>query len=121
MKRFQVWVNGQLAGSLICSPYELNITDLVHTGVNSLQIEVTNTLVHACQDMMSLTSALEPSGLLGPVKSNTNIYISNLFVVEPVKRRLIVAGLAVGTGIKPDIGTHKAGDRFRIDDPAVIF
>ena len=64
----QVWVNGQLAGSLICSPYELNITDLVHTGVNSLQIEVTNTLVHACQDMMSLTSALEPSGLLGPVE-----------------------------------------------------
>lgn len=64
----QVRVNGELAGSLICPPYEMDITSLVHAGVNSLQIEVTNTLVHACQDMMSLTTALEPSGLLGPVE-----------------------------------------------------
>ncbi|CAM4104177.1 glycosyl transferase family 2 [Paenibacillus alkaliterrae] len=64
----EVRVNGQSAGICICPPYRLDIGDFVHTGTNTLTIEVTNTLVKEQRDFLSHISQQESSGLLGPVR-----------------------------------------------------
>ena len=64
----EVWVNGRHAGVRICPPYRFDISGLLKPGMNTLRVEVTNTLVRECRDIMSLYRALDPSGLLGPVK-----------------------------------------------------
>jgi hypothetical protein len=82
-----VSINGQQAGSIWHPPYRLDVTALLHTGKNHLQIEVFNTAINtlagrslpdyrllnlrygqkfAPQDMEHLEPL--PSGILGPVK-----------------------------------------------------
>lgn len=63
-----VWVNGQESGVRVAPPYRFDIGDLVHTGENTLRIEVINTLVNRQRDFFSMTMPMEPSGLLGPVR-----------------------------------------------------
>ncbi len=64
----EVWINGVNVGSRICPPYRFDITGLVKKGENQLKIDVTNTLGMSQRDRHSKFSALEPSGLLGPVR-----------------------------------------------------
>ena len=55
----EVLVNGQSAGVRLWAPYQVEITDLLHTGENVLELRVANTLVN-------LLEAVErPSGLSG--------------------------------------------------------
>ncbi|KKI92392.1 glycosyl transferase family 2 [Bacillus sp. SA1-12] len=63
-----VWLNGDHVGIRICPPYRLDIEGFVKQGVNTLIIEVTNTLVKAQRDFLSQFAQQEPSGLLGPVR-----------------------------------------------------
>lgn len=65
----EVWLNGKSLGVRIAAPYTVRFTgEDVRAGNNLLQIEVTNTLVHAMRDPLSMTMPVEPSGLLGPVR-----------------------------------------------------
>jgi hypothetical protein len=79
-----VYVNGKRAGSIWCPPYELDVS--LHGGENTLRIEVANLAVNAMvdhpEDDSKLTArfgerfqpqdmdkiAIEPSGILGPVR-----------------------------------------------------
>ncbi len=63
----EVWVNGEHAGVKICPPYRFDISGLQKLGLNSLRVDVTNTLVREQRDKFSKCISLEPSGLLGPV------------------------------------------------------
>jgi len=51
----------------IAPPYVFEIGELIHRGENTLEISVTNTLVHELRDYFSMTLPMEPSGLLGPI------------------------------------------------------
>ncbi len=64
----EVWVNGVNAGTKICPPYKFDITDMIKEGENQLRIDVTNNMGMRQRDRHSKFSALEPSGLLGPVR-----------------------------------------------------
>lgn len=66
----RVRVNGQEAGVRIAPPYRFALTGLLGPGENRLEIEVTNTLVRSSPtpDPFSRYAALEPCGLLGPVR-----------------------------------------------------
>ncbi|RCX09910.1 alpha-L-rhamnosidase-like protein [Anaerobacterium chartisolvens] len=68
-----VQINGQSAGIRICPPYSFDIGRLLKLGVNTLQIDVTNTLIREVRDPMSTNMAIDPSGLLGPVKIRYNM------------------------------------------------
>ncbi len=82
-----VYVNGKVAGSLWHPPYEIDITSLVRSGRNDLEVRVANTAINKMageaqpdyrllwerygqrftpQDMENLVPL--PSGILGPVK-----------------------------------------------------
>ena len=82
-----VYVNGKIAGSLWHPPYEVDITSLVKSGSNNLEIRVANTSINEMagealpdfrllwerygerftpQDMQNLVPL--PSGILGPVR-----------------------------------------------------
>jgi hypothetical protein len=83
----QVYVNGKLAGSVWCAPYEVYIGDLVHAGENAIRIVVANLALNElakgplpdykalnarygerfqAQDLQSLQPV--PAGLLGPIR-----------------------------------------------------
>ena len=73
-----VFVNGKSAGILWCAPYRLNISALLKSGVNDLEIRITNTWHNwrlANQftagshpwEKKGLRLPSSPSGLLGPV------------------------------------------------------
>lgn len=64
----EVWVNSQPMGVCISLPYRLDLTACLHPGLNSIIIDVTNTVAHEVHDPMSSSMAIEPSGLLGPVR-----------------------------------------------------
>jgi len=64
----RVRVNGNMAGTRICQPYLLDITNVVRSGDNILEVEVANTLAYNLRDNFSCFMALPPSGLLGPVR-----------------------------------------------------
>jgi hypothetical protein len=58
----EVLVNGQAAGVRLWAPYQIEITDWLKSGENTLELRVANTLVN-------LLEAVErPSGLLGAPK-----------------------------------------------------
>ncbi len=63
----EVWINGHNAGTRICPPYRFDINGLLKKGLNTIQIDVTNTLVREQKDTFSNFTAVEPSGLIGPV------------------------------------------------------
>ncbi|MEH7545972.1 glycosylhydrolase-like jelly roll fold domain-containing protein [Neobacillus vireti] len=64
----EVRVNGESAGIRISPPYRLEISKFVLPGRNSLEIEVTNTLVKKLRDSLSQIAQQDPSGLLGPIR-----------------------------------------------------
>ena len=64
----EVFVNGQKAGARVAPPCLLDVGHLLRRGDNTLEILVTNTLVHSQRDHFSMTLPIEPSGLLGPVR-----------------------------------------------------
>jgi len=70
----EVWVNGINCGVKICPPYRFDIGKAVKKGVNTLTIDVTNTLVKEHRDFFSALAKQEPSGLLGPVNLYYNLY-----------------------------------------------
>lgn len=55
----EVIVNGQRAGVRLWAPYDVDITDLVHPGENTLELRVANTLINL------LEAVPRPSGLAG--------------------------------------------------------
>jgi alpha-L-rhamnosidase len=82
-----VRVNGKELGTIWAMPYRLDITDGLHGGRNTLELEVTNlwpnriigdaqpgateTFTHTNIRKYSADSTLLPSGLIGPVKIET--------------------------------------------------
>ncbi|WP_423128728.1 glycosyl hydrolase [Gaoshiqia sp. Z1-71] len=80
----KVYVNGKYAGGIWTPPYQLDMTDLVTQGENTLRIDVVNTWVNRLIGDLNLpedqrktwcpvneykaNSALQPSGLFGPVR-----------------------------------------------------
>ena len=63
----KITLNGHELGMRICSPYRWEISDAAVKGVNTLEVTVTNTLVHRIQDRFSQYMQIPPSGLMGPV------------------------------------------------------
>ena len=79
----RVKVNGRVAGGMWTAPYEVPVTDLLKDGENTLEVEVATTWVNRLVGDAALpaekrptwisaggykpTSALRPSGLVGPV------------------------------------------------------
>jgi hypothetical protein len=82
-----VYVNGQRAGAVWCAPYEVEVTGLLKPGANTIRVVVANSALNVlakgplpdykpltakygerfqAQDMASV--AVQPSGLLGPVR-----------------------------------------------------
>ncbi|MGO9257574.1 MAG: glycosyl hydrolase [Bryobacteraceae bacterium] len=82
-----VYVNGQRAGAVWCAPYEVEVTGLLKSGANTIRVVVANSALNIlakgplpdyktltakygerfqAQDMASV--AVQPSGLLGPVR-----------------------------------------------------
>jgi len=57
----EVWVNGQLAGTRVWRPWEVDITLQLRQGMNELTLKVTNSLVNF------LEGEKKPSGILGNV------------------------------------------------------
>lgn len=60
-------VNGTDLGCRICQPYAFELDGVLRPGVNTLEVEAANTLVHRMKDYFSLYMPIPPSGLLGPV------------------------------------------------------
>ena len=76
----KVFINGQNAGTSIWAPYMLDVTDLIHSGENKIEIRVTPTLLNeliglgksAKKDekyflFKGREAQLMPAGLIGPV------------------------------------------------------
>lgn len=67
----EAWVNGKFVGVRILSPYRFDVTELLTTGDNDVEIVVLNTLAPYL-DVQSPTSYIFPgqcdSGLIGPVR-----------------------------------------------------
>lgn len=64
----EVFVNGQTVKTAICPPYQFDISEFVKEGVNSLRIEITNTLGTQVRDAMSQYLVIEPFGLTEEVE-----------------------------------------------------
>ena len=66
----EVYVNGRQAGTLVWSPYRLDITDFINTGVNHLKIRLTNTEANARAVGPShrILANIDLCGLEGPVE-----------------------------------------------------
>ena len=63
-----VKINDYEVGVKICPPYIFNINRYIIRGQNTLEVEVTNTLVKKIHDRFSRFMPQEPSGLIGPVR-----------------------------------------------------
>jgi hypothetical protein len=67
-----VYVNGELAGSCLVPPYQLELTDFLKDGENRIAVEVANT---PARDQLNYPmppfdfkhDALEPSGMFGEI------------------------------------------------------
>jgi len=62
----EVRINGKPAGVRIAPPYQFDITKLVQPGLNTIEVDVTNTAQAKWDDAFSRGDAV--SGLLGPVR-----------------------------------------------------
>jgi hypothetical protein len=78
----EVSVNAKPVTALLLRPYQVDVTEFVHAGLNTLEISVTNTLFN-CMAMrtprpfrpgpVQSISGLMPGGLLGPVQLNVMV------------------------------------------------
>lgn len=64
----EVWINDRHIGTKICPPYIFDIQGKLTEGLNTIRIDVTNTLFTEQRDEISISRMLEPTGLIGPVK-----------------------------------------------------
>jgi hypothetical protein len=67
----EVWVNGQLVGARIGSPYSFDVTQNVQAGSNTVEVLVLNTLapyLHAVSPTHYVRPGQTVSGLIGPVR-----------------------------------------------------
>lgn len=64
----EVRINGVPAGALVWAPRQLDVTEFVSPGENTVEVNVANTLGNA------LTGTAFPSGMLGPVQLIQTIY-----------------------------------------------
>ena len=62
-----VTLDGRTLGTRICAPYTFELGDLA-ADTHELTVDVVNTLDHAVPDIFTLTEAIAPSGILGPVR-----------------------------------------------------
>lgn len=63
-----VYINGKYAGSRICSPYRLDITEFANAGKCILRADVANSMAYREKDIFSKSMMFARSGLLGPVR-----------------------------------------------------
>ena len=86
----KVKVNGQYAGGVWTPPYRVEVTDLVKTGNNRIEIEVVTTWQNrligdsrlpkserttwAPVNNWTIRDSLQPSGLIGPVSLDIENY-----------------------------------------------
>jgi hypothetical protein len=45
----EVWVNGQKAGVRLWNPYQLDLTQFIHAGENTISVKITNTLINVLE------------------------------------------------------------------------
>lgn len=65
----EVWLNGKPVGSRIAPPYCFKVDSMLKPGVNTIRVDVTNTLVRERgQNLLDRDMVQEPSGLLGPIR-----------------------------------------------------
>ena len=74
----QITINGKSGPDLLLRPYKADVTPLLHTGKNTLQVTVVNALFNALSanglsanyfpEETNTASGLLPSGLVGPVR-----------------------------------------------------
>ncbi len=79
----QVYVNGKPAGTVWHTPYRVNLTGLVHSGINALEVRVANLWVNrligdrqpgatkitfTASPTYVANAPMRPSGLMGPVR-----------------------------------------------------
>jgi hypothetical protein len=67
----EVWVNGQLVGARIMSPYRFDIAHAAQVGTNRVEVLVLNTLapyLHAVSPTHYVRPGQTVSGLMGPVR-----------------------------------------------------
>ena len=64
----EVWLNGVALGVRICRPYVFEVTEVLKPGANVLRVDVVTTLVCEMKDRLSVYAALDPTGLMGPVR-----------------------------------------------------
>jgi hypothetical protein len=60
-------LNGKDCGMRICPPYQFDVTGIIRSGTNTLELETANTLVHSVKDPLSCYIQIPPSGLQDPV------------------------------------------------------
>jgi hypothetical protein len=61
-------LNGKDCGMRICPPYRYDVTGVIKAGVNTLELEIANTLVQTVKDPLSFYIQIPPSGLQEPVR-----------------------------------------------------
>lgn len=65
----EVWINGQPVGSRIAPPYVFQVEKYLQLGLNTIRVDVTNTLAkERGQNLLDRDMVQEPSGLIGPVR-----------------------------------------------------
>jgi hypothetical protein len=79
-----VFVNGEHAGDLVWSPYQLDISKLIKPGENEIKILVTNTEANAraVGTWHHILPAIDISGMEGPVQLIP--YVDRFLTLHPV-------------------------------------
>ena len=64
----EVTVNGILCGQLVAAPFRFRVAEAWKVGENTVQIRIATNYGYQKKNSHSMTMALPPMGLLGPVK-----------------------------------------------------
>ncbi len=71
----EVTLNGVDVGVKIAPPYKFDVSGVLKSGKNSLEVLVTNNLGYEQRDLCSKYLLLEPAGLLGPIEIRKTVRI----------------------------------------------
>lgn len=63
----RLYVNGADMGIRVCEPYSWDISSVLKSGENTVEIIAANTLVNRVKDNLSTFMPISPSGVIGPV------------------------------------------------------